>query len=151
MKRRHLLIGGLATVGIAAAGLVAADVFTEHETASAVRRRLHVLHLDGNGPETFAKDKVSELLAKRPSWFRIKYHIRELLARPGALVNLQFPYTDPRSKRARLEDNLATIYLLSTDFFWNGADESKLVRYIALYDPLRACGNPFARRPPGLS
>ena len=39
---------------------------------------------------------------------------------------------------------LAT-FLLSTDFFLNGADELKTVRYIGYYDPYQGCQNPFAR------
>lgn len=39
-------------------------------------------------------------------------------------------------------------FLLATDFFGNGADESKMVCYIALYDPyVTLCREPFP--PPG--
>jgi len=35
---------------------------------------------------------------------------------------------------------------MSSDFFLNGADESKTVRYVAIYNPyVGACRNPFAR------
>ena len=40
------------------------------------------------------------------------------------------------------------LFLLSSDFFALGADESKTVRYRGYYDPVRQvdrCGNPFAR------
>jgi len=38
-------------------------------------------------------------------------------------------------------------FLLSSDFFWNGADVSKIVRYRAYYDPyVQPCANPFARQ-----
>ena len=43
------------------------------------------------------------------------------------------------------EERIVTNYLLSSDFFVNGADESRTVRYLGFYDPLRACSNPFAR------
>jgi len=146
MKRRHFVWGAVAVATIAT-GLFVSDEISEHEIVAAVRRRLPHLQLDDAGLQAFAKDKVDELLAKRPTWFRIKYHIRGILSKPGELIGIRFPYTDGRSKRERLEDNLATIYLLSSDFFWNGADESQPVKYRALYDPIRACGNPFARRP----
>lgn len=36
-------------------------------------------------------------------------------------------------------------FLLSTDFFQNGADESRLVHYVAFYDPyVSPCWNPCA-------
>lgn len=37
-----------------------------------------------------------------------------------------------------------TKYLMSTDFFLNGADESRVVRYVMLHDPyVSPCWNPF--------
>jgi hypothetical protein len=39
-----------------------------------------------------------------------------------------------------------TRYLLSTDFFRNGADESRRVRYLSFYHPyVTICYNPLAR------
>ena len=46
-----------------------------------------------------------------------------------------------------LPDEICMNYLSSTDFFANGADESRPVRFIALYDPyVSPCYNPFRRR-----
>lgn len=36
-----------------------------------------------------------------------------------------------------LEDHVMTRFLMSTDFFFNGADSGKPVRYLVLYDPLK--------------
>jgi hypothetical protein len=43
------------------------------------------------------------------------------------------------------EERVVSSYLLSSDFFLHGADEKRPVHYLGLYDPLRACANPFAR------
>jgi len=45
------------------------------------------------------------------------------------------------------EDYTANLFLLSSDFFWHGADESRTVSYLSLYGTVEtACGqNPFAR------
>ena len=46
------------------------------------------------------------------------------------------------------EERIASLYLLSSDFFRNGGDESKLVRYVEIYEPFYkfgACKMPFAR------
>lgn len=43
------------------------------------------------------------------------------------------------------EERIVSNYLLSSDFFINGASESRPVRYLGFYDPLKACSNPFAR------
>jgi hypothetical protein len=41
-------------------------------------------------------------------------------------------------------DGLTVQFLLSTDFFLNGADESRSVSYRTYYDPYDGCSNPFA-------
>ena len=42
-------------------------------------------------------------------------------------------------------NQLVTAYMLSSDFFKNGMDESRVVKYLALYDPyLRPCAHPFS-------
>ena len=48
--------------------------------------------------------------------------------------------------RCRLEDNVVTKYLPSTDFFLHGADEFRDLSCLSVYEPHRAPGrNPFAR------
>lgn len=48
----------------------------------------------------------------------------------------------------RLTDNVVSTYLLSTDFFQNGADERRPVNYISFYDVyVTPCRNPFANKP----
>lgn len=45
-----------------------------------------------------------------------------------------------------LEERICSSFLMSSDFFKNGADESRPVRYLALYEPPTVgCTNPFAR------
>ena len=45
----------------------------------------------------------------------------------------------------RLEDNVVTKFLLSTDFFLRGGDESRRIEYLSFYEPRTApCRNPFA-------
>jgi hypothetical protein len=141
-NRRRVLKVGLGIVVVAALGVWGADIASEAEIVSAVRRRLGFLRLDEAGLHSFAKDYISALLAKRPSWYRWKYHVQSLFRKPGARWGIS---TDTRSRRQRLADNLATQYLLSSDLFSNGADESRIIQYVKLYDPMRACGSPFAR------
>ncbi len=144
IKRRNFLLGGLGAVAFVVVGALGTELINEAEIAAAVRRRLSFLKLDEEGPRAFAKDKVAALLAKRPSWLRVKGRIRSMLAKPTTHWGFS---DDKRTRRQRMEDNLATLYLLSSDFFQNGADVSRTVRYVNLYDPMRACGNPFARPP----
>ena len=143
-SRRRFVKLGLGAVALTGVGTVAGWYLSEAEIVSAVRRRLTFLHLDEAGLHTFAKDQMNALLAKRPTWYRWKYHVRLLFQKPTAAASWGRT-SDQRSRRERMEDNLATLFLLSSDFFTNGAEETHLVRYVALYDPMRPCGNPFAR------
>ena len=53
-------------------------------------------------------------------------------------------YRDGLYRHRPLSPDVYTRYLLSTDFFKNGADESRLVSYIGFYDPaVTPCNNPF--------
>lgn len=142
IKRRRFLMGVLGVATTAGLGLWGAHVFTESEIASSVRRRLNFLKLDEAGLHAFARDQIASVLAKRPTWYRVKFHIRAMFSKSGPNWGVS---TDTRSRRERMVDNLTTMYLLSSDLFLNVADESRIVRYVALYDPMRACDNPFAR------
>ncbi len=144
MQRRRMLqlsLGIVLLTGVGVAGLGRPAL--EAEIVSHVRRRLDFLHLDEAGLRSFAHDQVAWLLAKRPTWVRWKYHFLHLFS-----AKVFSPYdssNDKRPRLARVVDNLASTYLLSSDFFVSGADPARLVRYREFYDPLRPCGNPFAR------
>jgi hypothetical protein len=141
IARRRVLVG-LGIAAAAAFGVWGVEIASEAEIASAIRRRLSFLRLDEAGLHSFAKDYIRAMLAKRPSWYRWKYHLESLFRKPGARWGIS---TDTRSRRERIEDNLTTQYLLSSDLFLKGADESRVIQYVSLYDPMRACGSPFAR------
>jgi hypothetical protein len=131
-----LVLGGIGVVGFGRAA-------AEAEIVSHLRRRLAFLRLEEAGLRAFARDQISVLLAKRPTWVRWKYHFLHLLS-PKAFSRYDSS-NDHRSRADRTIDNLASTYLLSSDFFIHGADESRTVRYLQFYDPMRPCGNPFAR------
>jgi hypothetical protein len=147
LGRRKFLLGGLAVVVVAGVGVVAVGpAAARAKVAAIVRRRLSFLKLDEAGLQAFAYDQVSDLLAKRPTWNRWKYHF--LSAFSKSFMNGRWnTSTDRRTRSERLADNLSSLYLLSSDFFLNHADESRVVKYVSLYDPMRPCGNPFARPP----
>jgi hypothetical protein len=112
------------------------------EIASILRRRLSFLKLDEGGIRAFAKDQTRAIFGKKiPTWNRLRYH----MTASGVSFKRFYRSTDTRSRFARFEDTLVSTYLLSSDFFWNGSDESRNINYVAYYDPIRACSNPFAR------
>ena len=91
------------------------------QTATTVRRLLPYLRMDEDGLARFCQD----LLAREQ---------HALLRRASA-------------GDARAEEWLGQQFLLSSDFFWHGADGAKPVGYRAYYDPYELpCANPFALR-----
>ena len=143
IKRRQFLLGGLGIAAAAALGLAGLGrPAIEAEIVAGIRKRLPFLTLDDTGLHAFAQDQVATLLAKRPTLNRLKYHFMSHVA-PSFTRYLRS--TDTRTRLEQTLDNFTSTYLLSSDFFINGSDESEPVRYLAFYDPLLACGNPFAR------
>lgn len=89
------------------------------QTAATVRRLLPYLRIDDDGLARFAQ----ELRARNQ--YALLRRARAGDAQAGAWLGQQF--------------------LLSSDFFWQGADVAKTVRYRAYYDPYELpCANPFA-------
>jgi hypothetical protein len=144
ISRRRLIMGGLGAVGVAGLGAWGLGrLGFQVEIASILRRRLGFLKLDEGGIRVFAKDQTRAMFGKKiPTWNRLRYH---LTASGASSFKRFYRSTDTRSRFARFEDTLVSTYLLSSDFFWNGSDESRKINYVAFYDPNRPCHNPFAR------
>jgi hypothetical protein len=144
ISRRRLIVGGLGAVGAAALGAWGLGrLGFQMEIASILRRRLGFLKLDEGGVRAFAKDQTRATFSKKiPTWNRLRYH---MLASGASSFKRFYRSTDTRFRMGRFEDTLVSTYLLSSDFFWNGSDESRTVNYVAYYDPNRPCHNPFAR------
>jgi hypothetical protein len=144
ISRRRLLLAGLGLVGLSGLGIFAfGRSGIEAAIATILRRRLAYLHLDEEGVRAFASDQAGKLIAKRVSLHRLRYHVA---ATAGDTFKRFQRSNDPRTRVERIEDPIVISYLMSSDFFLNGADESRSVRYLGFYDALqRPCGNPFAR------
>ncbi len=149
MSRRAFIISS--TVGIFA---VATGVWTiksgylnTHDrmtkTIFAVfEKRLSYLKLDKTQVMTFIKDFITHpknqgYLPKirRLSFFYPLYAHTNLLEK-----------TSVASKIRSFEERIVTKFLFSTNFFREGADETKPVKYLSYYDPYKMpCQNPFAQ------
>jgi hypothetical protein len=141
ISRRRLLVGGVGVVGaVGLAGWGVGRVGLRAEIVALLKRRLDYLKLDEKGLKTFATDKVDAIFNKKiPTWNRLRYHF-------GAQLPSYARYyrSDGLSRTASFEEGVVQLYLLSSSFFINGADESKLVEYVGYYDPTHPCQNPFA-------
>jgi hypothetical protein len=128
MKRRKFLT--IAGIGGALAAVGSLRFFTtsfEDSAADLIRNELSFLKLDEEGLKKFTtefgkdKDRKYKLIVKGYSLFGVDV-----------------------SKSGKLH-NLVSNYLLSSDFFTAGMDESRLVKYVGLYDPYtRPCSHPFS-------
>jgi hypothetical protein len=142
ISRRRLLVGGIGAagaVGLAGWGLTRWGL--KAEIVAMLKRRLDFLKLDERGVQTFATDKVDAIFNKKiPSWNRLRYHF-------GAELPAYSRYyrADGLSRKASFEEGVVQLYLLSSSFFINGCDESRVVEYVGYYDPTHPCQNPFAR------
>jgi hypothetical protein len=147
ITRHQLLVGGLgitAVAGLAVFGFGRTAI--ESEIVSGIRKRLSFLQLDEVGLRKFASDQVGSILSKRPTIARWKYHIFSNFS-PSMMPSFAryLRTSDHRTRLERTIDQFSSTYLLSSDYFINGCDDSELVLYMAFYDPMRACGNPFAK------
>jgi hypothetical protein len=144
MSRRGFLLGGLGFVGVLGLGAWGfGRAAFEAEIVSVLRRRLSFLKLNQDGLHAYARDQATALFNKKiPTWNRLRYHFLSAVA-PS--FKRFYRSSDKRSRLARVEDSIVSTYLLSSDFFLNHADESRTVNYVAYYDPMHPCQNPFAR------
>jgi hypothetical protein len=140
IKRRHFIWGLVAGGTVAALLSWRIGSSTRQDGVIAIlRKRLPYLKLDDQGLHEFARDfltkaemstaKLRLIAAFAPLYGRLSNSPEHLVAR-----SLRFG-----------EERIAARFLLSSDFFANGADETRIVHYVQFYDPMRACGNPFAR------
>lgn len=80
---------------------------------------------------------------------RIRSHFDYLDLDPAGVSAFAREYETQREKIGFLsppDPEVFQRYLLSTDFFQHGADESRTLRYVAFYDPyVSPCWNPCVR------
>lgn len=142
LDRRRFLAAGMAGL----AGLVAWRLIRssdEDAIIAVLKKRLDYLILDENGLRVFARDLMAQQI--------IASHKLRMLDFAGPLyTQLSLAAHSNALTRAirHGEERIVTQYLLSSDFFQNGADETREVHYYRYYDPTRTsrpCGTPFAR------
>lgn len=131
MKRRKFLtIAGIGALVTAIASGRFLSMPFEDSAASIVRKQLDYLKLDEEGLNRFAKEY--SIAKDRKYKLTLKgYNLLGIDASQSGKIH-----------------QMVTTYLLSTDFFANGMDESRTIKYLAMYDPyLRPCAHPFSAPP----
>ena len=139
-RRTFLRIAGL---GAAAVGLSTISLYAtsfEQTTVDLITNQFSFLKLDMAGVRQFAADYHASQDANKTLYVRTKMRLYDLFK--------------VDSDRSQLVRTITTLYLVSTDFFQNKMDESKIVRYRSLYNPHKTpCANPFSSLyyPPAVS
>lgn len=128
MKRRKFLI--IAGLSGAAAALTSARFLTtsfEQSAEALIKRELSFLRLDEDGLKKFVADYSAS-----------KDRTYKRMVKGYGLIGLG-------TAQSGKIHQLVSQYLLSTDFFHNKMDESRIVKYIALYNPYTSpCAHPFS-------
>jgi len=132
MRRRNFLkIAGLGAIALAIPGISMYSASVETTMTKIIKKEFHFLKLDEAGLNKFVADYIKAEGEYQRAFTQLKLKGYSLLNK-----------TSEDSQRVR---NLTTSYLLSTDFFQNKMDESKVVNYLGLYSPHKTpCANPFS-------
>src|SRR5687768_12908881 len=128
MKRRKFLtIAGIgATLAAVASGKFLTTSF-DRSIEILIREELDFMKLDEEGVKRFAKE-YSKTKSRN-----FRFTIRA------------YNYLGITASRSGKIHQLITQYLLSTDFFINKMDESRLIKYVGFYNPYtRPCVHPFS-------
>ena len=125
-RRRFLTIAGVGTLITAlVSGKFLATSF-EESAAKIIRNELEFLKLDEAGLKAFVRD-----------YSAVKDRNYKVIVKSYGLLGIG-------SQRSGKIHQMVSTYLLSTDFFVNKMDESRVLKYISMYDPyLRPCSHPF--------
>ncbi len=141
-SRRQFLV----TVAAGIAGLTTWRYIQSSDVNAIVtvlRKRLDYLKLDPEGLTIFANELVKRQVVSSGKL--------RLLDMAGPIYTQLSSHLEKNQVIQNLkhgEERIASLYLLSSDFFLNGADQNKLVHYVEFYDPFNnfsACKTPFAR------
>jgi len=144
MKRRYFLISSFA----AAMGLtgLSTGYFDEqqrvYKTIYAVfKKRLGNIKWTDEMVETFYQSFIKD----RDNWGFLGKTKKFSYIYPVYAHTDLLSFTPIHPKVQSFEERIISKFLLSTDFFWNGADSSKALTYQGYHDPHdRPCVNPFA-------
>jgi hypothetical protein len=138
IRRRYVLLSGLAAL-CGAGGWRFAHTSDESAIRKVLYNRLSYLRLDDAGVRRYARDLKEHRMIS-------SLRLRMSDAAGPLYTALSFSSSGSLHNAIRHgEERVVTQYLISSDFFRNGADESRLINYLGFYDPMVACGSPFAR------
>jgi hypothetical protein len=138
MQRRTFLLSAAAAICAA----IGWDFATSKDQAAIIKvlhKKLYYLRLDDAGVRRFAVD-----IDRLGIVSSLRLHTIDAADGLYTRHTLNPDHALGRALRHG-EDRVVTQYLISSDFFSNGADKNRTVNYLGYYDPSVPCNNPFAR------
>jgi hypothetical protein len=128
-RRKFLALSGLAAVAVSLPGVGYISSSAKEAAVSIIMEQFSYLTLDKQGVEQFVEEYLQ---LEMPS------KTLDLKLRTASLLGT-------KAHQSYTVSTLTELYLLSTDFFRNKADESKVVKFVAYYNPYKIpCANPFS-------
>jgi hypothetical protein len=138
MNRRYVLLAGAGAM-CSVIGWRLAHSSDESAIIKVLQKRLDYLRLDDSGVRRFASDLKQHRMIS-------SFRLRTMDSVGPLYTGLALTAHNSLDDAIRHgEERVTTHYLISSDFFKNGADESRVVAYLGYYDPMVACSSPFAR------
>lgn len=144
-SRRQFLV----TVAAGVTGLVAWRFLVSSDVDAIVailHKRLNYLKLDPDGVDAFARDLVTRKILSGS-----KLRLIDMASPVYTHLSSHLGHNSLAHNFKHGEERIVSMYLLSSDFFQNGHDESKVVHYLEFYEPFvkcKPCQTPFARPAP---
>ncbi|MFD3000915.1 hypothetical protein ACFS7Z_11120 [Pontibacter toksunensis] len=137
LRRNFLKLTGLGAVMVAAPTAGFASISIKDAAVGAIINEFDYLVLDRKGVEDFVNDFLPYYYwngqLKHSLVIRTLYVLKCKSDRAVSVFNTTLLRT------------LAETYLLSTDFFTNNMDETKVIKYTGIYSPYsKPCANPFS-------
>jgi len=138
-RRKFLQLTALGTVVLAVPSAVFATMSLKDAAVGFLINEYDYLSLDKKGVESF----VDDFFAFDSYWnTSLKYN---MVVKTSYATTLKSKHAARFLKDDDMLKKLAESYLLSSDYFINKMNDSKPVKYVALYNPhLRPCANPFS-------
>ncbi|MEM7033083.1 MAG: hypothetical protein AAF629_26260 [Chloroflexota bacterium] len=140
-RRRFILSATLSSISLYVGGwwfFKARHNDTADLIAALVQKHLHYLQIDEDGLQKFAQEYdqfLRDVSVERLSWLG--------MFKP---LYLYTNWLDSTDVVAILGEHAASVFLMSSDFFWHNSDQNRVVKYRGIYHPSTgACANPFAQ------
>lgn len=131
-RRKFISYSIIGTGSIALTGLGVWRVSEDYQiVVSILKRRLNQLQIDNNVYLIFAKEYV-ELKQQ----YRKKLKILSTISRTYEIVS-PYDLLEMGHPLRRLEDNIVSIFLLSTDFFDHQEKQDRQLNYLGFYNPYK--------------